>query len=93
MNPNDRKRLEALRFSPEVIAKTEEVLRVWGVEDLFATCSSCGKPCYGPDVPRRQYRRKKLPAELFWRRELFACRNSTGSVVCFPCDDFEFEYM
>jgi hypothetical protein len=48
MNTQERKRLEELRLSQEVIAKTEEVLRVWEIEESFLTCSqvpvgSCGR--------------------------------------------------
>jgi len=92
MNPRDRKRLEDLRFSPEVIAKTEEVLSTWGVEELFAKCSFCGKVCFNPDLPRGKHLRKKLPSDLFLRRELVGFRYEDGSVICWPCDDFQFEY-
>lgn len=92
MNPSDRKRLVDLRFSADAIARTEEVLRLWGVEDLFATCSYCRKPCYNPDLPRGKFHRKKLPAEMFWRRELIGFRDELGDIVCWPCDDFQFEY-
>lgn len=93
MNPRDRKRLEDLGFAPEVIAKTEEVLRVWEMEDLFTTCTYCHKSCYRPEiVSKRKYRRKKLPSELLLKRELLACRDSQGDVICWPCDDFQFEY-
>ena len=91
MNPHDRKRLEDLRFSPEVVAKTEEVLRVWGVEDVFAKCSYCGKHCFNPDLPRGKHLRKKLPADLFLRRELVGFRDEDGTIICWPCDDFRFE--
>jgi hypothetical protein len=90
-NARDRKRLEDLRSPPDVIARTEEVLRLWGVEDLFATCSYCGKPCYNPDLPKRQYRRKKLPADLFLKQDLLGFRDSSGEVICWPCDELEFQ--
>jgi hypothetical protein len=91
MKPQDRKRLEDLRFPPDVIARAEEVLRVWEVEDLFAVCSSCGEPCYNPDLPGGKYRRKKLPADLFLKRDLLGFRDSTGAVICWPCDEFHFQ--
>lgn len=92
MKPQDRKQLEALCFPPEVIARTEEVLRLWGVADLFATCSYCGKPCYNPDLHRGKHLRKKLPADLFWKQELVSRRDRAGDVICVPCDDYKFEY-
>ena len=92
MNPQDRKRLEDLRFDPEVIARTEKVLRVWGEPELFAKCSYCGKVCYNPDLPRGQHLRKKLPADLFLKRDLGGFRDHAGEVICWPCDDFEFQH-
>jgi hypothetical protein len=92
VNPQDRKRLEDLRFAPEVIARTEEVLRVWGEPALFATCSYCGKVCLHPDLPRGKHLRKKLPADLYLKRELIGFRDHAGEVICLPCDDFQFEY-
>jgi hypothetical protein len=92
MKPGDRKRLEDLHFSPEVVARTDDVLRLWDVEDLFAKCSYCGKPCFNPDLPRGKHLRKKLPADLFQRRELVGFRDESGEVICRPCDDFQFEY-
>lgn len=92
MNPNDRKRLEDLKFSAEVIARTEEVLRLWEIENLFAVCVDCGKPCYNPDLPRGKFRRKKLPADLFQRRELWSYRKKrTDEIVCWPCDEIRFQ--
>jgi hypothetical protein len=92
MKKPDRERLEQLKFPPETIARTEEVLALWGVADLFATCSFCRKPCFNPDLPKGKHLRKKLPAELFWRRELVGFRDESGEVICWPCDDFQFEY-
>jgi hypothetical protein len=93
MNPQDLVRLKDLRFSSEVIDKTEEVLRLWEIENLFTVCSYCDKPCFVPEVAnKRQFRRKKLPAELFLRRELISVRDELGDVVCIPCDDFNFEH-
>jgi hypothetical protein len=91
MKANDHKRLEDLRFSPEVIAKTEAVLRLWAIEDLFATCSHCGRDCYNPDLPKGQHRRKKLPADLFWKRDLLGFRGTSGQVICWACDEEEFQ--
>jgi hypothetical protein len=92
LNPQYRKRLEDLRFAPEVIARTEEVLRVWGEPELFATCSYCGKVCFHPDLPPGKHLRKKLPADLFLKREMVGFRDRAGEVICGPCDDFQFEY-
>lgn len=91
MNPNDRQKLEALRFSSEVITKTEEVLRFWEVQELFAKCSYCGKDCYNPDLPKGKHRRKKLPADLFLKPDLLGFRESLGKVICGPCDELEFQ--
>lgn len=91
MNPRDRKRLEDLRFSPEVIARTEETLRLWEIEDLFATCSRCGKPCYNPDLPKGKHLRKKLPVDLFLKRDLLGFRDRQGDVICWACDELEFQ--
>jgi hypothetical protein len=77
MKPEDRKMLEDFRFSPEVIAEAEEVLRPWEIEDLFATCSYCGKQCFNPGLPKGKRRRKKLPADLFAKRELLGFRDSS----------------
>jgi hypothetical protein len=90
MIEEDRLRLVALRFPPEVIDRAVEVLRVWGVERLFATCCHCWEPCIDPDLPRGQKMRVKLPAVLFHRHELRSCRNTEGKVACMPCDDLEF---
>ena len=92
MNPEDRQRLNDLRFPADVIARTEEVLRAWGVERLFTTCCHCGKACLDPDLPRGKRLRKRLPADLFHRREMVGCRDTRGRVACLPCDDFEFEH-
>jgi hypothetical protein len=81
-----------LRFPAEVIARTAEVLQAWGDPELFAKCSYCGKVCLHPDLPRGKHLRKKLPAELFHKRELIGLRDSAGEVICLPCDDFQFEY-
>ncbi len=91
MKAKDRKTLETLRFSPEVIAKTEEVLQLWEIEDLFATCSYCGRVCYNPDLPKGQHRRKKLPADLFWKRDLLGFRDTSGEVICWACDEEQFQ--
>ena len=91
MHPDNRKTLEALGFAPEVIAKADGVLRFWGADRLFATCTDCGKPCLDPGLPRRKHR-KKLPAELFHRRALLSRRTRGGEVRCMPCDDYQFEY-
>lgn len=91
MTASDRAQLETLKFSAEVIAKAEEVLRAWGDPPLFAKCSHCGKPCVHPDLPRRK-NRKKMPAELWHRYELLGFTDTAGEVVCAPCDDFQFEY-
>jgi hypothetical protein len=90
MKPQDRKRLEELRLSPEVIAKTEDVLRVWEIEDLFVVCSFCGKPCINPKLRRKQYRRKKPPAELFEKIEL-GFEGHDGSIICWSCDNAQFQ--
>lgn len=90
MNGDDRKRLEALGFSPEVVEKAATVLTAWGVDRLFATCVDCGGPCYHPDLPRRKDR-KKLPADLFHRRELRGTRSRAGEILCHPCDDERFQ--
>ncbi len=94
MTPLDRQRLIDLGFSSEVIAKTEEVMQLWGMSPLFVTCDRCGKICVNPDLPGRKYKRKKLPFELTSRNryELLSLRKRTGEVMCLPCDDFEFEY-
>ena len=92
MNSNTRKLLENLRFSVEVIDKAEEVLRVWKVEELFDKCSYCGNVCFNPDLPRGKHLRKKLPADLFLRRELVSLRDEVGDVICLPCDEYQFEY-
>lgn len=89
MREQDRKHLEELRISPEAIAKTEEVLKFWGIEVLFVKCTQCGKLCYSPSVPGR-YRRKKLPAELFYNRNLIGFTDRHGDVVCLPCEDANF---
>jgi hypothetical protein len=86
MTAQDRQRLVALGLSAEVIAKTEEVLRVWEVDVLFVTCSVCGKPCISPEVRKRQYRRKTPPAELFHKAPL-GFREDDGDIICWPCDD------
>ncbi len=91
MNPHDRERLEALHFSVDVIERTEDVLRVWEFEDLFTRCSYCGQVCYNPDLSRRQYRRKKLPADLFLKRELLGFRDHEGGVICRACDEEQFQ--
>jgi hypothetical protein len=89
---DDHKRLQDLRFTPDVIARTEEVLRVWGEPELFSTCSYCGKICFHPDLPGGKHLRKKLPADLRLRQELVGFRDRAGAVICWPCDDFQFEY-
>jgi hypothetical protein len=86
MTAQDRQRLEALGLSAEVIARAEEVLRVWEVETLFVTCSLCGQACISPDVRKRQYRRKTPPAELFDKAPL-GFRDDDCDIVCWPCDD------
>ncbi len=91
MKAEEREQLKALKFSDEVIARTEEVLQVWGNPNLFATCSHCGKVCLNPDLPGRKYLRKKLPSDLF-RYELTSLRDRTQEIRCYPCDDFVFEY-
>jgi hypothetical protein len=90
MNPQDRKRLEELQFSPEVIWKTEEVLRIWGVTELFVLCSWCGNPCINPEIRNRKYRRRKPPSELFWKLAL-GFRDDDGTIICRPCDDARFQ--
>lgn len=90
MHTDDRKRLEALGFSSEVIERTEAVLAAWGVERLFATCADCGGTCLDPELPRRK-NRKKLPADLFHRRALRSYRNRGGEILCDPCDDIRFQ--
>lgn len=90
MTAQDLKQLQRLGLSAEVIAKTEEVLRVWEVESLFVACSSCGQLCIHPDVRRRQYRRRKPPAELFDKTPL-GFRDEAGDIVCFPCDDAQWQ--
>lgn len=92
MKPQDRKRLEDLRFASEVIVRTEEVLGVWGDPELFAKCSYCGKVCFNPDLPRGKHLRKKLPADLFLKRELVGFWDHDHEVICWLCDDFQFEY-
>ena len=91
MNAQDRKRLEELGFSPEVIAKTAEVLRIWEVEELFVLCSYCGKPCITPEVRNRKYRRKKPPSELFWNTDILGFKDDDGGFICRVCDDAEFQ--
>ncbi len=92
MTAQDRTRLESLGFSTDTIARTEDVMRVWEMEDLFTTCEYCHKTCYRPEAcSKRQYRRKKLPAELFLKRELLGFRDSEGAVICWPCDEFQFQ--
>lgn len=91
MIPSDRKRLDDLRFASEVISRTEEVLRVWGDPELFATCRYCGKVCFHPDLPRGKHLRKKLPADLFLKRELLGFRDDFDNVICWPCDDEQFQ--
>ena len=90
MTAQDRKMLEELRLSQEVIARTEEVLRVWEVEELFVVCSYCSKPCINPDVRRRQFRRKKPPADLFLKAAI-GFRDWEGRVICWACDEDEFQ--
>jgi hypothetical protein len=93
MNPQDRARLVTLGYSAEVIAKTEEVLRVWEVSQLFTTCSMCHEPCFVPELSvRRTHRRKKLPADLLLKRHLLSIRDREGNPRCHPCDDWKFEY-
>lgn len=93
MIPQDRARLVTLGYTPEVIARTEEVLRVWEVEVLFTTCAWCKKPCFVPELCTRQTkRRKKLPADLFLNRRLLSVRDRDGEPRCQPCDDWQFEY-
>ncbi|QDU18993.1 hypothetical protein [Urbifossiella limnaea] len=92
MDSRDRKRLEELKFSAEVIAKTEAVLSLWGVDELFARCTYCKKICFSPYLPKGKHMRKKLPADLFLRRELVGFRDESGEVICWPCDEFQFEY-
>jgi hypothetical protein len=82
----DRKQLEASGLSPEVNARTEEVLRTWEVEALLLPCYRCGKPCISPEVQLRQYRHKKPPSELFQRFPL-GFRDDDGDIFCAPCDD------
>lgn len=93
MHPQDRARLVTLGFSPEVVARTEEVLRVWEVEILFTTCTYCRKPCFVPELCTRQTkRRKKLPADLFLKRHLVSRRDRDGDPRCYPCEDWQHEY-
>lgn len=89
MSPDDRKTLEALGVSAEVIERADEVLRFWGAERLFARCADCGGWCLDPDLPRRK-NRKKLPADLFHRRPLLSVRTRDGEVRCIVCDDIRF---
>jgi hypothetical protein len=91
VKPQDRKRLEQLGFAPEVIAKTEEVLKVWEVEELFVTCTYCGKPCFHPDLKRQRRHRKRLPADLFAKMEHVGFYDNQGEVICWPCDEREFQ--
>jgi hypothetical protein len=91
VNAEERQRLIELGFSPEVVARTEQVLAAWGVARLFATCCHCHEPCIDPDLPRGKRNRLKLPADLFHRREIVGCRDGHGRVACIPCEHFEFE--
>lgn len=92
MNLQDRQRLEALRISPQAIAKAEEVLAFWGTDaPLFVPCSYCGQPCYNPEIPRGKYHRKKLPSELFWDIDNLGFEDPEG-VICWPCDDARFQW-
>lgn len=92
MKPQDRKMLESLRISQEVIEKAEAVLKLWGIEELFTVCSFCGKPCYRPEVPRGRVHRKKLPAELFYKREVRSFREDDGTAICEPCEEWNHHY-
>ena len=90
MNVQDRKRLEALNFPPEAIAKTEEVLNLWGVEELFVLCSYCGKHCINPKVRNSKFRRRKPPSDLFRIAEL-GFNDRHGQIICWPCDEQSFQ--
>ncbi len=93
MNPQDRARLVSLGYSAEVIARTEEVLKVWEVDVLFTTCAWCRKPCFVPELcDRSKRKRKKLPADLFLKRHLLSVRDRDKEPRCVPCDDYVFEY-
>ncbi|OWK36036.1 hypothetical protein FRUB_08599 [Fimbriiglobus ruber] len=64
---------------------------MWGIERLFVTCSYCGKPCYNPDLPGGKRLRKKLPADLFLKRDLLGFKDHAGEMICWPCDEWEFQ--
>lgn len=89
MNAEERKRLEALGFTSEVIERADAVLAAWGEDRLFATCVDCGGACLVPELPRRK-NRKKLPADLFYRRALLSRRDPHDGVLCMVCDDIRF---
>ena len=91
MHAQDKKRLEDLRLAPEVIARVADVLQAWGEPELFAKCTYCGKVCFHPDLPTGKRLRKKLPADLFLKRDLIALRDYAGEVICLPCDDLHFQ--
>jgi len=90
MNVQDRKILESLNFPSEAIAKTEDVLRLWEVDELFVLCSYCGKHCINPKVRNRKLRRKKPPSELFRIAEL-GFDDRDGRFICWPCDEKQFQ--
>jgi hypothetical protein len=90
MTTQDRKLLEGAGLSPEDIARTEEVLRIWEVETLFLRCSFCGKPCIVPEVRLRQFRRKKPPSVLFQKFPV-GYRDRDGDIICGPCDDAQWQ--
>lgn len=91
MKNSDEKKLQKLKFSPEVIEKVKETLNVWGIDQLFTTCSYCNAVCYDPNVPRSRYRRKKLPAELFYDVSLMGFLNNDQAVICGSCDEEQFQ--
>ncbi|MEO1618378.1 MAG: hypothetical protein AAFV88_21175 [Planctomycetota bacterium] len=90
MNAQDRKRLEELDFPSDDIAKTEEVLRIWGVDELFVLCFYCGKHCISPKVRNSKFRRCKPPSDLFRIAEL-GFNDRDGRVICWPCDEERFQ--
>ena len=92
MKPQDRKILESLRISQEAIEKAETILNLWGIKELFTTCSHCRKPCYHPDIPRGRVHRKKLPAELFYKREVRSFRDADGTAICESCEEWDHHY-
>jgi hypothetical protein len=90
MNVQDRERLESLGFPLADIVKTEDVLNVWEVKQLFVLCAYCGMHCISPNVRNSKFRRKKPPSSLFQIAEL-GFNDKHGRIICWPCDEKRFQ--